>query len=348
MTLRVGFTGGGNITDTHIRAVQAVPGLEPVAVSGRNAERVAALAARHGLEVAPSYADLLSRGLDIVCLGSPSGVHADEIGLAAAQRVHVLAEKPLDISTARCDGAITAAENAGIQLGVFFQDRCTPAFRTLKQAIDEGHLGRTLIVDARVKWYRAPDYYGASRWRGTWALDGGGALMNQAIHTVDLMLWLLGDVARVTAKASTLLHAIDVEDTVVATLEFESGAVGTFLATTAAYPGYPRRLEITGTEGTAAIEQDRVSHWDVRPADRATSAPSFNGDAAANASGSTAVVADATPHRRVVEDFVEALRTGGRPACDGREGRRSVAVVTAMYESSRTGAPIDLQVVTAG
>ena len=347
MTLRVGFTGGGNITDTHIRAVQAVPGLEPVAVYGRNAARVGALAARHGLEVAPSYVDLLARRLDIVCLGSPSGVHADEIGLAAAQHVHVLTEKPLDISTARCDGAIAAAENAGVSLGVFFQDRCTPAFRTLKQAIADGHLGRPLIVDASVKWYRAPEYYGASGWRGTWALDGGGALMNQAIHTVDLMLWLLGDVTRVSAKASTLLHAIEVEDTVVATLEFESGAIGTFLATTAAYPGFPRRLAITGTAGTAAIEQDRVAHWDVVP-DSAMPGPSFSTDAAANASGSTAVVADATPHRRVVEDFVEALRTGSRPACDGREGRRSVAVVTAMYESSRTGAPIDLQAVTAG
>lgn len=348
MSLRVGFTGGGNITDTHIRAVRAVPGLVPVAVHGRNAERVAALAARLDLEVATSLDDLLARGLDLVCLGSPSGVHADEIGLAAARGLHVLTEKPLDISVERCDSAIEAMANAGRSLGVFFQDRCTPAFRTLKTAIDAGRLGRPLMVEARVKWYRAPEYYGASRWRGTWALDGGGALMNQAIHTVDLMLWLLGDVTRVTARASTQLHDIEVEDTVVATLEFASGAVGTLLATTAAYPGYPRTLDITGTLGTAGIEQDRVVRWDVQEGGAADATPPFDTAAAANASGSTAVVADATPHRRVVEDFVAALNDGRPPACDGREGRRSVAVVTAIYEASRTGAPVELGTLVAG
>jgi predicted dehydrogenase len=351
VTLRVGFTGGGNITDTHIRAVQAVPGLVPVAVAGRNAGRIAALAAQYGLETAPTVDALLARDVDLVCLGTPSALHADEIGVVAAAKRHILTEKPLDVSVERCDTAIAAVENAGVSMGVFFQDRCTPAFRTLKQALDDNALGRPLLVDARVKWYRAPEYYGGSRWRGTWALDGGGALMNQAIHTVDLLLWLLGDVTRVSAKAATLLHDIEVEDSVVATLEFASGALGTLIATTAAYPGDPRRVEITGTEGTAAIEQDRVVRWDVRdPRSDGSPAlvPAFDAAAAGNASGSTAVVADATPHRRVVEDFVEALRTGRRPACDGREGRRSVAVVTAIYESSRTGAPVDLQAVAAG
>lgn len=349
MTLRVGFTGGGNITDTHIRAVRGVPGLVPVAVAGRNTARVGELAARHGLERADSLDALLALDLDIVCLGSPSGVHADEIGAAAARRVHVLTEKPLDISTARCDGAIAAADNAGVSLGVFFQDRCTPAFRTLEQALHGGSLGRPLLVDARVKWYRAPDYYGGSRWRGTWALDGGGALMNQAIHTVDLMLWLLGDVTRVSARAATQLHEIDVEDSVVATLEFDNGAIGTLVATTAAWPGYPRRLEITGALGTAIIEQGRVVAWDVQQkrAD-ACSALASETAAAGSVSAATAVVADATPHQRVVQDFVDALQAGRPPACDGREGRRSVAVVEAIYESSRSGAPVELQTTFAG
>lgn len=348
MSLRVGFTGGGNITDTHIRAVREVPGLVPVGVCGRNASRVAALAERHQIEAVATLDDLLTRDLDVLCLGTPSGVHADEVGLAAARRVHVLCEKPLDISVERCDAAIAAAESAGIRLGVSFQDRCTPALRTLKAAVDAGQLGRPLLADARVKWYRAPDYYRAgSRWRGTWTYDGGGALMNQAIHTVDLLVWLLGDVARVTAKASTQLHDIEVEDTVVATLEFASGAVGTLLATTAAYPGYPRVLEITGTEGTAAVEHDRVARWDVRSRE-GVAPPVFEATSAGNASGTTAVVADAAPHRRVVEDFVAAVRERRAPACDGREGRRSVAVVTAIYEASRTGAPVELGSLVAG
>jgi len=347
VTLRVGFTGGGNITDTHVRAVREVPGLTPVAVHGRNAARVGELAARHGLEAVDSLEALLDRQLDLVCLGSPSGVHADEIGRAAARRVHVLTEKPLDISVARCDTAIEAADNAGVSLGVFFQDRCTPAFRTLKDALDAGALGRPLLVEARVKWFRPAEYYGGSRWRGTWTLDGGGALMNQAIHTVDLMLWLLGDVTRVSAKAATLLHDVEVEDSVVATLEFASGAIGTLLATTAAWPGNPRTLEITGTHGTAGIAQDRVVRWDVRDGTSGT-APAFDTETAANASGSTAVVADASPHRRVVEDFIAALRDHRLPACDGREGRRSVAVVAAIYEASRTGAVVDLGTPVAG
>ena len=340
MTLHVGFTGGGNITDTHIRAVLDVPGLVPAAIHGPNAERVAALASRYGLPVAASLDDLFARGIQVLCLGSPSGVHADEIGAAAAHRCHVLTEKPLDISLERCDAALEAAENAGISLGVFFQDRCTPAFRVLKQALEAGRLGRPLLVDARVKWYREPSYYSGSRWRGTWALDGGGALMNQGVHTVDLLLWLLGDVSRVSARSAALVHDIEVEDSVVATLEFASGALGTLLATTAAYPGYPRVVEITGTEGTVRVEQDRVARWDLRSG---VDEPAVEG--ASNASGTTAVVADASPHRRVVEDFVEALRLGRPPACSGREGRRSVGVVTAIYESARTGAPVEVDAV---
>jgi len=339
VTLHVGFTGGGNITDTHIRAVLDVPGLVPAAIHGRNPQRVGALASRYGLQVASSLDDLFNRGVNLVCLGSPSGAHADEIGAAAARRCHVLTEKPLDISLERCDAAVAAAENAGVQLGVFFQDRCTPAFRALKGSIDEGRLGQPLLVDARVKWFRDRAYY-ASSWRGSWALDGGGALMNQGIHTVDLLVWLLGDVTRVSARAATLLHPIEVEDTVVATLEFASGAIGTLLATTAAYPGYPRRVEITGTEGTVTLEHDRVTRWDLRAGSEEPEQASQ-----ANARGASAVVADASPHRRVVEDFVESLRDGRAPACSGQEGRRSVAVVTAIYESARRGTPVDVDAV---
>ncbi len=331
--MRVGFTGGGNISDTHVRAVQGVPGLQPVGVCGPNAAKVVALGQRYGLATAPTLAALLDQtDLDLVCIGSPSGVHADEIALAASRGVHVLCEKPLDVTVERVGTALEAVERSGISLGVFFQDRCTPAFREVRAAIEAGRLGRILLVDARVKWYRAPEYYATAAWRGTRALDGGGALMNQGIHTVDLLLWLVGDVSQVYARAVTALHDIEVEDTVVAALTFASGAVGTFEATTAAYPGYPRRVEITGTEGTVVIEHDRVVSWDLRSGQAAGTALT-----SATRSASTAVVADATPHQRVVEDFVEALRAGRRPACDGREARRSVALAEALYASARTG-----------
>ena len=331
--MRVGFTGGGNITDTHVRAVQEVPGLQPIGVCGPNAAKVGALAERYGLLAAPSLAALLDQTpLDIVCIGSPSGVHADEMACAAARGCHVLCEKPLDITLERVDTAIEAVERAGVSSGLFFQDRCTPAFREVREAIADGRLGRILLVDARVKWYRAPEYYRTAAWRGTPSLDGGGALMNQGIHTVDLLLYLLGDVTSVQARAATTLHDIAVEDTLVATMEFASGAVGTLQATTAAYPGYPRRVEITGTEGTVVLEHDRIVGWDLRCGHvEGTTLTS------ATKSASTAVVADASPHRRVVEDFVEALRAHRRPACDAREGRRSIALAEALYAAARSG-----------
>jgi predicted dehydrogenase len=339
VTLRVGFTGGGNIADTHIRAVREVPGLEAVGVCGRNAAKTGALATKYGLAAAPSLGALLDASpLDLVCIGSPSGVHAEEIALAASRGCHVLCEKPLDITLARVDRALEAVERAGTALGIFFQDRCTPSLIEARDGIAAGRLGRVLLADARLAWWRPPEYYANAAWRGTPDLDGGGALMNQGIHTVDLLLFLLGDVKDVQARAATALHAIEVEDTLLATMAFASGALGTLAATTTAWPGYPRRIAISGTEGTLHIEHDRIAGWDLRSGNVAGEATT-----SATKSASTPVVADATPHRRVVEDFVAALKEGRRPACDGREGRRSVALAHALYESGRTGARIEVR-----
>jgi UDP-N-acetyl-2-amino-2-deoxyglucuronate dehydrogenase len=335
----LGILGAGNISDTHARAAASLPNVRVAAVCGANEARVRALAERHG---ATPYVDLDAflrhRPLDIVAIGSPSGVHGAQVAAAAAQGLHVLVEKPLEVTTARIDEMARLVEQAGVTLGVFFQDRATPDFVALKQDLDAGVLGRVTLADARVKWYRPPEYYSQSRWRGTWALDGGGALMNQGIHTADLLLWLLGDVRRVYAKAVTALHAIEVEDTVVAVLEFASGAVGTLECTTAAWPGYSRRVSLSGSAGTVVIEQDRVVRRDLRetPAEAATE------PAAAGASAASPVVADASAHRRVIEDFVEALDSGRTPRVTLREGRRSVALAEAIYRSSRSGQPVDL------
>lgn len=261
--------------------------------------------------------------------------------MAAARRgLHVLVEKPIDITAGRADALIRECAEAGVKLGVFFQDRVAPDVRRLKGMLDEGLLGRPVLASARVKWYRPPEYYAGSRWRGTWALDGGGALMNQGVHTIDLLLWLLGDVRRVYAKAVTSLHPIEVEDTVVAALEFESGAVGTLEATTAAYPGYPRRVELTGTEGTVILEGDRITAADLRGPHADAPATS---EASANPSASSHVVSDVRGHRKILEDFVRAIETGGTPLCDGREARRSVELVEAVYESSRAGRAVSLR-----
>jgi predicted dehydrogenase len=333
LPLQAGFVGCGNITDTHARAAREA-GLGIAAFFARDPAKAEAMASRFGGRAFARYDDFLAhRPMDLVVIGSPSGLHAEQ-GIAAAQHgLHVLVEKPIDVATARGEALVAAAERARVKLGVLFQDRLKPALAGLHAFLAASGLGRILVASARVKWHRPPEYYAGSRWRGTRTLDGGAALINQGIHTVDLLLWLLGPVTEVRALAGTLLHAIEGEDVALALLRFASGALATLEATTVAFPGYPRRVEISGTEGTIVVEGDRVVAADLRaPAPGLVSA----GDEGAS-SAATAVVADATPHRRLVEDFARAIATGGSPACDGREGLRSLAVVEAVYAAAARG-----------
>ena len=336
MTIHVGLIGGGNISDTHARAARAIPGVSIAAIYGTNPEKVIRLSREHG---AKPYRDLDGflnhRPMDFVAIGSPSGLHAAH-GIAAASRgLHVLTEKPMDISSARAEELIEATEKAGVKLGVMFQDRHKPEVRRLKQWVDKGVIGRPLLAEARVKWYRPPEYYSQSKWRGTLAMDGGGALINQAVHTLDLLLWVMGDVAHVQARAATAIHAIEGEDTAIALMEFASGALGLLQATTSAFPGYPRRLEITGTEGTVILEQDRIIAADLRNAPAGVSAGVPSED---KENTSSPVVSDFTGHQAVFEDFIRAIHENGTPLCDGREGRRSIALVEKIYQAAKRGA----------
>jgi UDP-N-acetyl-2-amino-2-deoxyglucuronate dehydrogenase len=335
MTFHVGLIGGGNISETHARAARAIPGVEIAAVCGSNSEKVNQLAREHAVK---PYTDLgaflVHRPMDLVIIGSPSGMHAAQGIAAAKQGLHVLTEKPIEVSTRRADELIEAAQQeSGIKLGVIFQDRLKPDIRRLKAWMDRGLLGKPLLVDARVKWYRAPEYYANSRWRGTLALDGGGALINQGVHTIDLLLWLLGDVSRVQARVATQLHAIEAEDTATAILEFSNGAIGVFHATTAAYPGYPRRVEISGSEGTVILEHDRITAVDLPNAPPETDEIVARDE---NQSASSAIVSDFRGHQAVIEDFLSAIRNNTTPACDGREGRRSLALIEAIYRAARS------------
>jgi predicted dehydrogenase len=255
----------------------------------------------------------------------------------------VLCEKPLEITTARIDRLLDTVARAGVTLGVFFQDRLKPDVVTLKSIVDAGVLGRPILASGHVRWYRPPEYYGASRWRGTFALDGGGALINQAIHTVDLMLHVFGPIASVDARAGTQLHQIEVEDTVVATLQFKNGALGVFQASTAVFPGYARRVELTGSNGTVTLEHDSLTGIDLKTPDARFPPPVAESASGPAVNAASPVVGDATPHRRILEDFVNAIRTSGRPVCDGAEGRRSVAVVEAIYASARAKGPVTIE-----
>jgi predicted dehydrogenase len=335
MTVHVGLIGGGNISETHARAANAIPEVSVVAIYGTNQAKVAGLAQEHAAKPYTDFVAFLNhRPLDLVTIGSPSGLHAMQ-GIAAAKRgLHVLTEKPIDISTQRADELIAAAESSGVKLGVMFQDRCKPDIRRMKQWIDEGVLGKVLLAEARVKWYRPPEYYSDSKWRGTLALDGGGALINQGVHTVDLLLWMLGDVVGVQARRANLLHKIEAEDTALALLEFESGANAVLEASTAAFPGYPRRLEITGTEGTMILEQDRVIAVNLKHPRDGVVASRANDNMEETASP---VVTDFEGHRAVFEDFVRAIKENGTPMCDGREARRSLALIEEIYRAAGRG-----------
>lgn len=313
--MRIGLIGGGGISSTHARAARGIAGLEIVAIHGRNREKVAALAREHGGVPCETLGAFFSTPMDIVAIGSPSGLHAEQAIAAARRGIHVLVEKPVDIATKKIDALIAEVDRAGVKAGVFFQERMVPELAALKEQIDGGELGTPLFIAGRLDWYRPPEYYSGSKWRGSRTLDGGGALMNQGIHTLDLMLWLFGDPMRVTGRTATRLHDIEVEDTAAALIEFANGAFGTLHATTAASPGYPRRLTVTGTRRSVVHEEP------ARPA----------------------AVADATPHQRVIEDFIRAIETSGTPVCDVRDGRRSVAVVEAVYESARSGHVVNVE-----
>ena len=204
-------------------------------------------------------------GLDVVCVCTPSGAHMEPAVQAARAGKHVVVEKPLEITLPRCDAIIAACDAAGVRLCTIFPSRFSDANIRLKEAIELGRFGRLTLGDTYVKWWRTQQYYDSGGWRGTWDLDGGGALMNQAIHNVDLLYWLMGDVAAITAMTATLAHErIEVEDTAVAALRFKNGALGTIEAATSAYPGLLKRTEIHGDRGSARVEQDDITLWEFQ------------------------------------------------------------------------------------
>jgi predicted dehydrogenase len=287
-------------------------------------------------------------GLDVVCVCTPSGAHLEPAVSAAKAGKHVVVEKPLEITLERCDAIIAACDGANVRLCTIFPSRFSPANLALKAAIDAGRFGKLTLGDTYVKWWRTQEYYDSGGWRGTWDLDGGGALMNQAIHNVDLLAWLMGDVASVQAITATLVHErIEVEDTAVAAVRFRNGALGVIEAATSAYPGLLKRTEIHGEHGSARVEQDDVTLWsfaDTHPEDLAIQAK-IKAASGYGAGASDPRGINHSGHREQLADFLRAIETGTAPLVDGREGRRSVEIIRAIYRSSQTGRAVDLPLV---
>jgi predicted dehydrogenase len=283
--------------------------------------------------------------VSIVTVATPSGAHMEPAVAAARAGKHVIVEKPLEITLKKCDRMIEACEKAGVQLGAIFPSRFHDSSVKLKRAIDAGRFGRLTLGDAYVKWYRTQAYYDSGAWRGTWALDGGGALMNQAIHSVDLLSWLMGPVAEIRAQTATLAHErIAVEDTAVATLRFASGALGVIEAGTAAYPGYLKRIEIHGSEGSAVMEEEDLVKWDFARGVRRDAAiheqmrqPKSGGGGA-----SDPAAIGHHGHASQFRDMVEAVKKHRPPSVDGHEGRKSVEIILGIYKAAETGRGVQL------
>jgi predicted dehydrogenase len=330
-----GIVGAGMIAGYHAEAIAQTPGARLIAICREDAERAAQAAKRFGVPCDTTLDALLARpDVDAICVCTPSGLHARQTIGAARAGKHVLVEKPLALSLADADAMLAACHEAGVVFGVALQRRTDPQFQAAYAAIAAGELGRMLLGSITIPYIRPQSYYESAAWRGTWALDGGGALMNQGIHLVDLLLWLMGDVAEVEARLDTLDHAIEVEDCVAATLRFANGALGSIAATTAASPGFPHRVEVYGSMGGLQIEGEQIVRWEGGGSERHTGEAS--GALQAAGAGATPTGISAVGHVRIMRDFVAAIREGRPPLVGGDEGRRSLALVQAVYQAART------------
>src|SRR5919204_1138302 len=265
----IAIIGCGMIARFHARALADLPGARIVALADSDLPRARKLADELGLgdNIYPDTAPLVARrDVDVVIVATPSGAHLEPAVAAAEAGKHVVVEKPLEVTLERCDRIIEACDRNRVQLCTIFPSRFADANRTLKAAVDAGRFGRLTLGETTCKWWRPQAYYDEGGWKGTRALDGGGALMNQAIHNVDLLQWLMGDATHVCGFTATLAHErIEVEDTAVACLRFAGGALGVIQATTSVYPGLPKTIAVHGDRGTVVIEQEDVLRWDFNP-----------------------------------------------------------------------------------
>jgi UDP-N-acetyl-2-amino-2-deoxyglucuronate dehydrogenase len=351
MSTPFGFAivGCGMIARFHVRAIAEIPGAKVAALVSRTPASAAKLIDETNLPACPVFATfeeaVKAPGVDAVIITTPSGAHLEPALTAAAARKHVVVEKPLEITGPRCQQIIDACDRAKVQLCTIFPSRFADSNVTLKAAVDAGRFGRLTLGEASNKWWRTQQYYDEGGWKGTQALDGGGALMNQAIHNVDLLLWMMGPASSVCGLTAMLAHErIEVEDTAVAAIRFASGALGMLVGTTSVFPGYPKQIAIHGDKGSAVIEQEDVLRWDFEPKTPDDDAVKARFAAKVGASGGAAdpKAIGHEGHRRQLADFVAAVRGNRLPKVDGREGKKSVELICAIYESNRTGRVVEL------
>ncbi|RIK38175.1 MAG: oxidoreductase [Chloroflexi bacterium] len=342
-TLRFAVIGAGNIAKIHVQALQQIPAAQITVVCSRTAASGRTLAATCGAAWEADYREAVRRtDVDAVAVCTPSATHA-EIAIAGAQAgKHLLVEKPIDVTLPKVDALLEAVRQAGVTLAGVFPLRFMAGTHQAKAAIDAGRLGRVTMADVFVKWYRPQQYYDSS-WRGTWAFDGGGALMNQAIHNIDLLQWLVGPVTAVSGRMGTLAHKMETEDTGCALLTFASGALGVIQGATSCWPGDPARVEVRGDRGTIVLEEGRIVTWKLADAAAGEEEAMLNleGDGGGSGAGDPMAIGSER-HRRQIVDFIEAVQQGRPPLVDGPEARKAVEIIRAIYRSAEAGRTVAL------
>jgi len=351
--LRFGIIGCGVIGPTHAEAISSVPEARLVAVADREPGRADKLANRYGVTPYTDIGAMLrDEELDVVDVCTPSGLHGAHACQVMRSGRHVIVEKPMEITRAAMDEMLRVQKDAGVKLAVISQHRFDPASQQTHDLVTDGALGRLVLGNAHIPWWRAQQYYDSGAWRGTWELDGGGVLMNQSIHSIDVLQWMMGLVRTVYAYTDTLAHRMETEDVAVAVLRFTSGALGTIAATTGAYPGVTTRIDVFGDKGSAVIEDDRMGYLHLARDDRGevgaygmgakdrvqdTPALEKGGATAANPAALSS-----TTHAVQIADMIRAIREDGTPLVDGHAARHPVEIILAVYESARTGKEVSL------
>ena len=342
--LRFGVIGAGGIAHAHANALR---GLSDIAELVSACDSIPAAAEKFGQEFdIPTYggddavARLLEcRDIDAVSLATPSGLHYDQASQALRAGKHVLTEKPMAITLEQADTMIAAQSETGRTLGCVFQQRFNPAAVIVKSAIDSGRFGKILHANAYLKWYRSQGYYDAGGWRGTWRMDGGGALMNQSVHYIDLMQWLVGGVASVRGYSETLNHRIETEDDAAAAVRLRCGGLGTIEGMTNAVANGYDRVEIYGTDGMAVIDGGQLTRYFTRAEEQKPTPenpkPSQNLAAQAIEGFKSTHPNWRTGHPAVFASFIESVLQGKEPPVNGREGKKAVAIILSIYRSAR-------------
>lgn len=339
--MRFGIIGCGVIAPTHGNAIKAVSGAEIVAVADILPEVGKKFAAEFGVkDVLTDYKELLKRkDIDAVCICTPSGLHAQMTIQAARAGKHIICEKPIDITKKALDEMLSEVKKSKVKFTGIFQRRMGKNSQRIKAAIEKGEFGKMVLADAYLKYYRSQEYYNSASWRATWDMDGGGALMNQGVHGIDLVQWLMGGVKSVTARCATLARKIKVEDTAVILVEFKNGALGVIEGTTSVYPAQDTRLELHGELGSVTLQESNITKWQlIGQEDRAAE---FAAEDKAGGSADPKSIGF-SGHKAIVEDLMDAVKTGRDPFITGEDARKAVDVILAIYESSRKGKTVTL------